>query len=81
MEAASASRFASCFAPARKDLNGTNGRRAPCAWFARNMHETGSPCGQTGGGPNGTEWKNDTRDAGGRSRAEAARDAADKNKT
>ena len=67
MEAASASRFASCFAPARKDLNGTNGRRAPR--------------GQTGGGPNGTEWKNDTRDAGGRSRAEAARDAADKNKT
>ncbi len=34
-EAASAGRFVSHLAPARKTPNGTDGKRAPCVWLAR----------------------------------------------
>ena len=41
-EAASVGRFASCFAPARKNPNGTDGRRAPCAWPTRAHAQSGA---------------------------------------
>ena len=60
-EAASGGRFVSCFAPVRKNPNGTDGRSALCAGLARAIRRANRAGANAGAGPCDTREKGTRR--------------------